>query len=210
MVNFFCLNCGYSTILADELASQKMMCPKCKTKGRVDSLDVDPGTTQVTDDKDQIKFEMIGVQDTLRVYVDKVSITPKGILGFLNKGFKGTKEIPYRSIVAIQIKEAGAMFNGFLQFTIPGGNESRGGLLAAVKDENTFMFSGVQNNALAHQIKGFIQWEIDRLNEPQPQSVPTQPTISDELSRLAELRAKGVLSDDEFSALKKRLIGIGG
>ncbi len=49
---------------------------------------------------------MRGVQDLLEVFEDKVTITPKGVLGFLNKGLKGTKEIPFHSIVAIQIKEA--------------------------------------------------------------------------------------------------------
>lgn len=84
---------------------------------------------------------MKGVQDLLEVFEDRVTITPKGVLGFLNKGVKGTKEIPFTSIVAVQFKEAGTVFSGYLQFTIPGGNENTGGILAATKDENTFMFA---------------------------------------------------------------------
>ncbi|BDP60172.1 hypothetical protein EfmJHP38_11100 [Enterococcus faecium] len=33
------------------------------------------------------------------------------------------------------------MSNGYIQFTLLGGNESRGGILAATKDENTVMFT---------------------------------------------------------------------
>ena len=100
-----------------------------------------------------VVYTMKGASDLLEVFEDKVSIAPKGVLGFLNKGMKGTKEIPFGSIVAVQFKEVGAVFSGFLQFTIAGGNESRGGLLAAAKDENTFMFAHTKNNLLAKEIK---------------------------------------------------------
>ena len=39
------------------------------------------------------KYSIRGVQDVLEVFDDKLMITPKGLLGFLNKGLKGTKEI---------------------------------------------------------------------------------------------------------------------
>ncbi|MEW5871452.1 MAG: tetratricopeptide repeat protein [Chloroflexota bacterium] len=68
-------------------------------------------------------YTMRGVQDLLEVYEDKVAITPKGVLGFLNKGLKGTKMIPFISITAIQFKKPG-MTNGYLQFTLSGGNEN--------------------------------------------------------------------------------------
>ena len=44
---------------------------------------------------------MQGVQDLLEVFGDKVQLTPKGVLGFLNKGLKGTKTIPFTSIQAL-------------------------------------------------------------------------------------------------------------
>lgn len=101
-------------------------------------------------------YSMRGIQDLLEVFDDRVAITPKGILGFLNKRLKGTKEIPFTSIVAIQFKEAGAVFGGFLQFTLSGGIESRGGILAIAAQENTFIFVNVVNNTLAKEIKEYI------------------------------------------------------
>ncbi len=148
---------------------------------------------------------MKGVQDLLEVFEDRVTITPKGVLGFLNKGIKGTKEIPFTSIVAVQFKEAGAVFSGYLQFTIPGGNESKGGIFAATKDENTFMFAQAKNNAQAKEIKEYIDGAIRRSRAPQA-AVPVT-NLSDELLKLGQLRGKGVLSEDEFQAAKKKLIG---
>ena len=148
---------------------------------------------------------MKGVQDLLEVYEDRVTITPKGVLGFLNKGIKGTKEIPFGSIVAVQFKEAGAVFSGYLQFTIPGGNESRGGILAATKDENTFMFAHAKNNSMAREIKEFIDGAVRKSRAPQ--SSATAASLPDEIQKLAQLKEQGILSEDEFQAAKRKLIG---
>lgn len=150
-------------------------------------------------------YSMKGVQDLLEVYEDRVTITPKGVLGFLNKGIKGTKEIPFMSIVAVQFKEAGTVFSGYLQFTIPGGNESRGGIFAATKDENTFMFARTENNAMAREIKEYIDGAIRKSRTPQA-SAPAS-NLSDELQKLAQLKEQGILSEEEFQATKRKLIG---
>ena len=149
-------------------------------------------------------YTMKGVQDLLEVFEDRIAITPKGVLGFLNKGMKGTKEIPFASIVAVQFKEAGTVFSGFIQFTIPGGVESRGGVFAAAKDENTFMFAHTTNNAMAREIKEYIDSAVQRARVPQV-AAPVA-NISDELQKLAKLRDQGVLSEAEFNTAKKRLL----
>jgi hypothetical protein len=150
--------------------------------------------------------QMIGVGGVIEVFEDKIAITPNGVLGFLNKGLKGTKEIPYASIIAVQFKEAGVLFSGYLQFTIPGGNESRGGLFAAAEDENTFMFAGTNNNSKAKEIKEYIDQSIRKARTRQPQ--PPTTNLSDELQKLAGLKDQGVLSEDEFQAAKRKLIGL--
>lgn len=150
---------------------------------------------------------MNGVQDLLEVFEDKVTITPQGILGFMNKGLKGTKTIPFSSISAIQFKEAGTVFSGYLQFTIPGGNESKGGVFAAASDENTFMFAEKKNNALATKIKEYIEEKVQELHAPaRTKQSPPATSLSDELQKLASLRDSGILSDQEFQSAKSRLI----
>ncbi len=154
-------------------------------------------------------YQMKGVNDLLEVYENKLVITPKGVMGFLNKGLKGQKEIPFRSITAIQFKKAGSMTKGYLQFTIPGGKESKSGLMAAVRDENTFMFgsgTGFGNDALnrkVEEIKRYIETQqMARESPPAPQAA----SLTDELAKLAILRDQGILSEDEFEAAKHRLI----
>lgn len=150
-------------------------------------------------------FKMEGIQDLIEVYPDKVLITPRGLLGFFNKGLKGTKTIPFTSITAIQFRKAGIYFSGFLQFTIAGGNESRGGLIAAARDENSFMFNDSnRGNQQAMEIKVYIEAEVKKLRSS---GATTSSNLSDELQKLANLRSQGMLSDDEFNAAKKRILG---
>jgi len=147
-------------------------------------------------------YAMRGNGDLLEVYEDKVTITPSGVIGFLCKGLKGTKTIPFFSISAIQFKKSG-ITSGYLQFTVPGGNESLGGVLMGITDENTFMFAG--QNELALEIKEYIEKKIQELRKPQIPS--SRSNLPDEIQKLADMKEKGILSDEEFQAAKHRLIG---
>lgn len=73
--------------------------------------------------------------------------------GFLARAVvgKGTKMIPVSQVVAVQLKPAGALVNGYIQFTIPGGNEIRSqtgrATFDAGKDENSVVFTRKQSPA---------------------------------------------------------------
>lgn len=140
---------------------------------------------------------------TLKVYEDYLSITPKGILSFLNKGLQGTKTIYFHSITGIQLKAASIFTVGYIQFTIPGGSESKRGILEAVTDENTFVFREDNNNK-ATVVKNFIEGKIKDLHSPRHTA---SGSLTDELLKLADLKKQGLLSDIEFEAAKKRLLG---
>jgi hypothetical protein len=144
----------------------------------------------------------------LEVYDNKVVIAPKGVLGFLSKGTTGKKEIPFRSITGIECKEAGFAV-GYIQFTLGGGNELRGGLTTAYADENTVTFGGAleggnaAKNKLVLEIKDFIESKMEAIHTSQ--ASPTA-TLGEEIGKLQELHAAGALSDEEFTAAKAKLI----
>jgi hypothetical protein len=85
-------------------------------------------------------------------------------------------------------------------------NESKGGLLSAASDENTFMFAEKKNNALAIQIKEYIEARVQELHAPRATQSQSATSLSDELQKLASLRDSGILSDQEFQSAKSRLI----
>lgn len=152
-------------------------------------------------------FTMKGVQDELNVFEDHLTLTPKGVLGFLNKGMAGTKDIPFASVTAVQFKRAGGLVNGYLQFSILGGVERKGGILGATKDENSFVFSMLgEGNERAEKIKEYIDSSLKNLRATTER--PSAPSISDELLKLNELRQQGVLNEDEFTRAKSKLLDI--
>ena len=150
-------------------------------------------------------YKVPGLDCEMEVFDDKITITPKGIGGFLNRGLKGTKTIPFTSITAIQHRKAG-FGAGYLQFTLPGGIESRGGLLAAATDENTFIFRDSENE-IVEEIKTFIE---RKNSEAKSRGAAASASVSpaDELIKLAKLKEQGLLSDEEFSKAKQNILGI--
>lgn len=53
------------------------------------------------------------------------------------------------------------------------------------------------------------QEKADDYHASQPQAAtPGEPSYADELQRLAQLKAQGVITEDEFQAKKKQLLGI--
>lgn len=90
----------------------------------------------------------------------RVIIKRKGFVAFAGHGLKGDKEIPIKNITAVQFKSAGIMTNGYIQLSILGGLECRGGLFDATKDENTVFFSKAKENGFK-EIKKYIDAIID-------------------------------------------------
>ena len=134
-----------------------------------------------------------------------VVISRTGFLARATIG-KGEKRIPVGQITAIQLKPAGAVMDGFLQFTIGGGNEvrSRFGQQSrdARTDENTVMFWRKEQPA--------FEALRDAIEAAQRQATAPAAPVADlpgQLAQLAELRRTGVLDDAQFEAAKARLLG---
>jgi len=143
-----------------------------------------------------------------------VTIRHKGALGRMTVG-KGEKRIPLSSITSVQIKPAGSMVNGFIQFSIPGGIERRSSFgsqtFDAAGDENSVIFTKDQEPQFLI-LRNEIEKSIIARSGPQVQVIPGGPGTSklDELKKLAELRDAGVLDEAEFAAEKQRIMQSGG
>ena len=163
-------------------------------EGKMETTDVNP------------VFEMDGsLGDLLQIYEDKITITPKGAIGFLTKGLQGTKTIPYTSITSVQVKKASSVISGYIQLGVLGGNESRKGVFDAMLDENTFAFMKTERNSLAIKIGKYIESQMIKSNKPQVQL--SELSIADEIQKLAKLKDDGILTEDEFQSAKKKIIG---
>ena len=137
-------------------------------------------------------------------------IIKKGMKGFWLGGGKirGDKTIPYSSIVAVQFKKAG-MLAGYLHLTLIGGMDANAGIFDMAKDENTIAFhqwggNKGGNNEKFESAKNIIEQKI---METKP-GTNNHNSSADDLEKFAQLKEKGVITDEEFKAKKKQILGI--
>jgi hypothetical protein len=76
--------------------------------------------------------------------------------GFLARAYlgKGEKRIPVSSIQAVQWKPPGALVNGYIEFTVPGGNETRSRMGSATNDARRNESAGSVVSVLAGNAAG--------------------------------------------------------
>lgn len=142
-----------------------------------------------------------GYTGWVRLEGERVVIRKKLLYG----ATKGEKSIPIAAISAVQFKPAGGLNNGFIQFAYSGAKECTGGVFAATKDENSVVFTGRQEAAFA----ALRDEVLRRQSAGQAQSAaPATASAADEIERFAALREKGLLTDEEFQAKKRQLLGL--
>ena len=138
-----------------------------------------------------------------------ITIRHTGALGRMSVG-KGDKRIPITSITAVQIKPAGAMVNGYIQFTLPGGNEKRSGFgkqtIDAAGDENSVIFTKNQEEDFLKLRDAVEKAMIERSGPQVIVSAPAGPSKLEQLKQLGELRDAGVLTAEEFEVEKGKLM----
>jgi hypothetical protein len=151
---------------------------------------------------DNILMSVKGIYGGIELLQDRIRIKRKGFGSLMLQGFKGDKEILISQLSAIQLKKAGMLTNGYIQFSFLGGHETKGGLLDATRDENTVMFNTKQQ-------KEFIELK-ERIDQmiASSRAGTKAPSNLDELEKLASLKDKGIITEEEFNLKKKQLLGL--
>lgn len=129
--------------------------------------------------------------------------TSKGFMNLMTQGSKGEKSIPIKSITAIQIKPP-RLTTGYIQFAYSGASESKGGIMDAVKDENTITFSSKKDLEQAKELKALIESLQNKDSQPETSNT----SDADELIKFKELLDAGVITEEEFEAKKKQILGV--
>jgi hypothetical protein len=148
-----------------------------------------------------------GIGSRLIVYDNKIRIVRSGVGSFILHGLKGDKTLYYHQITSLQIKKGNMLTNGYLQFSIQGGKESTGGILAATQDENTIIFNYKQNDQ-AQRIHDLIENKLLESQMPKQTPISTQISVTDEIVKMKNLLDNGLISQEEFNAFKKKMLGI--
>ena len=130
----------------------------------------------------------------------------------VNQHGKGIRTIPLHSIQAVEYKEAYkkriSVIMGVLELIMPGGDNgiAMNAAQARMSNNNRFMFL-VEYNAAARKMKEYIEDYIlnARTNSA---TVVQQTSAADELKKFKELLDMGIITQEEFNAKKKQLLGL--
>ena len=68
--------------------------------------------------------------------------------------------------------------------------------------------TAVSNRVSRRQAERWQQQEYEQQQQPTPASAQSGDDLTAELERLSRLRDQGVLTDEEFSAAKAKLLGL--
>ena len=151
----------------------------------------------------------------LLVYKDYISLThvktTVDIIDYLGKtmsgGNSGAKKIDIDDIVSIQHREPMGMSAGFIQFAFQGSVEYRGGVGSAVNDENSIAYD-TPRIEVAREIVRYLEEKRKEMKRARQSGTTANISNADELKKYKELLDAGVISQEEFDAKKKQLLGL--
>lgn len=158
------------------------------------------------------KYHLLAHTGTvLEVYDDYVIITFMQTGSLLTNiargGALGGKRIDFENLTAVQFREPSGLTVGFIQFAYPGSIESKGGITNAINDENSIPVQP-KDVALAREIVAFIERRRKEIKQSNNCSVIQQSSAADELKKFKDLLDMGAITQEEFTAKKKQLLGL--
>lgn len=151
----------------------------------------------------EFEFKSAG-KTTVTLDGNFLRIKRKGFLNLANHGLDGEKTFDINNITGVQLKEAG-FTSGYIQFILMGSRESKGGVFAASKDENTVMFTKKEQK-MAEEIKDYVENLLSNKNSTSV--APVQTDVTEEIRKYKVLLDEGIISEEEFQLKKKQLLGI--
>ena len=118
---------------------------------------------------------------------------------------QGEKTIYYKDAVGVQYKPS-SIADGYIQIeTAAGGVTSSSSQYGG---ENSIQFSGKERNTEAEIIVDFIKRKIEEIKNAPVGGVVQQVSPAEELKKFKELLDADIITQEEFDAKKKELLGI--
>ena len=158
-----------------------------------------------------ILMDTRGINGHLVLLESGIRIKRSDPMVFLTQGVKGDKEIPFPQIASIQLKKAGAFTNGYIRLSLLEGRETEVGAGDISRDENAVTFKAAQQSAF-EGIKTAIEAKMTAARTAVPhqphQTMPQTISYINELEKLASLKDRGIISEEEFTAKKRQILGI--
>lgn len=149
----------------------------------------------------------------ISIYPDKVVIDTKVTLGSIitRNATDGEKTVYYSDVIGVQFKES-AMTIGYLQLETA--SSAMNNKNSNFFSENTFTFDiSVIANETMQQVADYVKQQVNNVKSGahkvnQNSNHATEQSPYEELKSLKELLDMGIVTQEEFNAKKKQLLGL--
>lgn len=154
-------------------------------------------------------YDLQGVRGRyMKVYENRAVIGVKATIGSLFSGnlSDGEKTIYYRDCIGVQFKESGLQI-GYLQLETASGimNNKQSNFF----NENSFTFdTTVQTNEKMIEVANYVRSKVEEAKSGEGQTIIKEVSAADEIKKFKELLDMGVITQEEFDAKKKQLLGL--
>lgn len=144
------------------------------------------------------------------VYENKCVIKTKVTFGSLlaHNATDGEKTIYYKDCVGVQYKKSGATI-GYLQLETASGMMNNGG--SNFMGENSFTFDTTKiSNEKMEEVANYVRTKVEEVKShgDNPTTVIQAVSAADELKKMKDLLDLGIITQEEFEAKKKQLLGL--
>jgi len=145
-----------------------------------------------------------GVNGQVQLFGDRVRIGRKGFSARMMLGVKVDSVIPLSQIGSVQFRPVGRVVDGYIQFVLVGGQEGQGVTPEPTANENTVTFTRRQQPEFERLYLAVSQ----RIGTVTEGKVKEELSDLDYLEKVASLRDKGIITEEEFNAKKRKILGL--
>lgn len=137
-----------------------------------------------------------------------ITITRSDLDALPSKALKDGSGFTVHSIDGVQLKTAGALFNGYIRFAFSHDGAYESGGRRSEGDEDTVMFTVLQQPAFL-ELRSAIEQARQRTKRAAAGQGTSEPRgTARDIETLAELLEKGIITETEFTDKKRRILGL--
>lgn len=159
-------------------------------------------------------MELKGTNGTVIVDDETITISRKSLGGWASQGFKGDKKIYFKDIVSIEFKKPTKWANGYIQFVtnpelaIDQQTNFLGGTnIKAFDDPNAVVLRAMKKEK-TEAAEAFYNYAMEKFHKAKHQEKSSPSSSADELRKFKSLLDDGIITQEEFDAKKKELLGL--
>jgi hypothetical protein len=154
---------------------------------------------------DNALIEATGLNARVMLFKDVVRIQRIGVRNFLSGASRIENDILISQIVSIHVRKAGLLSNGYIEFILMPYHQRHDKDSGDETEDIIVAFRPGQQKAF----EAFREMLEAKITSGGVTRAPTAAaTDLDQLEKLASLRDKGIITDEEFSRKKKQLLGL--